>query len=148
MTSGNLQIRRMSATDAEAVAELAGELGYPCTSAEIKKRMEAISEKDLLLVAINSADKPVGFIQANRIWIIEVGYMVEIVGLVVSATARRAGIGRRLIAEVESWAKSVGAPRVIVRSNTKRTESHRFYPALGYNLIKTQAVYEKQLGSV
>ena len=77
---------------------------------------------------------------------IEVGAWVEIVGLVVSSKARRSGIGRRLIAEVERWAASLGAERVVVRSNTKRDESHRFYPAMGYEMVKTQAVYQKKLG--
>jgi len=68
---------------------------------------------------------------------------VEILGLIVSSSARRSGIGRRLIDEAERWGKHIGAEAVSVRRNTKRTEAHVFYPALGYTKIKTQAVYEK-----
>ncbi len=70
---------------------------------------------------------------------------MEILGLIVSAAARREGVGRKLLAQVESWAKEVGAGAVVVRSNSKREESHVFYPAMGYQAIKTQAVYEKRL---
>ena len=94
--------------------------------------------------AVDMNDKPVGFIQAHRVCIIEVGFRVEILGLVVSASARRSGIGQALIKEAERWAKSNGAEAVSVRSNTRRIEAHIFYPALGYKKIKTQAVYEKQ----
>ena len=138
-----MQIRPMLEGDAEAVAALAGELGYPCEADTIRKRIKAIGESGLLLVAVTN--EPVGFIQTNRICIIEAGFRVEIVGLVVSSAVRRSGIGRQLIAEVERWAASIGAEAVVVRSNTKRKEAHDFYPAMGYAQIKTQAVYQKQL---
>jgi GNAT superfamily N-acetyltransferase len=133
----------MSVLDAEVVATLAGELGYPNEVEAIRTRIQAIGEADLLLIAVDAGDKAIGFIQANRVCIIEVGFRVEILGLVVSSTSRRSGIARRLIEEAESWAKNVGAEAISVRSNTKRIEAHLFYPALGYKKIKTQAVYEK-----
>jgi GNAT superfamily N-acetyltransferase len=141
--SATLRIRRIAETDAEVVAMLAGELGYPSEAEAIRARIRAISESDLLLVAVDAGDKATGFIQAHRVCIIEVGFRVEILGLVVSSSARRGGIARGLIQEVEIWAKNIGADAISVRSNTKRIEAHLFYPALGYKKIKTQAVYEK-----
>ena len=135
----------MAETDAEVVAGLAGELGYPNEVESIRERIRATDEfdLDLLLVAVDPADMPVGFIQAHRVCIIEAGFRVEILGLVVSSSARRSGIARGLIEEAERWAKNIGAEAISVRSNTKRIEAHLFYPALGYRKIKTQAVYEK-----
>jgi predicted N-acetyltransferase YhbS len=135
----------MAETDAEVVATLASKLGYPNEVESIRERIRAISQSDLdlLLVAVDSPDRPIGFIQAHRVCIIEVGFRVEILGLVVSSSARRGGIGRGLIDEAERWAKHIGAEAVSVRSSTKRTEAHLFYPALGYAKIKTQAVYAK-----
>ena len=133
----------MAETDAEVVAALAAELGYPSETEAIGVRIRAIGESDLLLVAVDAGDKAIGFIQAHRVWIIEVGFRVEILGLVVSSSARRSGIARRLIEEAETWAKNIGADAISVRSNTKRIEANLFYPALGYKKIKTQAVYEK-----
>jgi GNAT superfamily N-acetyltransferase len=140
---GTLLVRRMAEADAEVVATLAGELGYPNDAETIRARIRAIGESDLLLVAVDASDKAVGFIQAHRVCIIEVGFRVEILGLVVSSSARRSGIGRRLISEAERWAQSIDAEAISVRSNTKRVEAHLFYPVLGYKQIKTQAVYEK-----
>ena len=125
----------MSEADDAVVAELAAELGYPNQPRALHSRIRAVTEDDY----------PIAFIQANRICIIEVGFQVEILGLVVSAATRRSGIGRRLIAEVERWAEEVGAEAIVVRSNTKRKGSHIFYPAMGYTATKTQAVYEKRL---
>jgi len=141
--SETLRIRRIAAMDAEVVATLAGELGYPNEVEAMRARIRAIGESDLLLVAVDATDRPVGFIQAHRVCVIEVGFRVEILGLVVSSSFRRSGIARRLIEEAESWAKNIGAEAISVRSNTKRIEAHLFYPALGYKNIKTQAVYEK-----
>jgi GNAT superfamily N-acetyltransferase len=143
---GETKIRPMVGADAKIVAELAMELGYPNEIEAIPSRICAIGATDLLLVAADRSDKPVGFIQAHRVCIIEVGFRVEILGLVVSSTARRKGIARALIGEVELWANKIGAEVVSVRSNTKRAEAHIFYPALGYKQIKTQAVYEKRIG--
>jgi len=133
----------MAETDAEVVATLAGELGYPNEVEAIRVRIRAIGETDLLLVAVDTGDRAIGFIQAHRVCIIEVGFRVEILGLVVSSSARRRGIAQGLIQEAEIWAKNIGAEAISVRSNTKRIEAHLFYPALGYRKIKTQAVYEK-----
>ena len=137
----------MVEADAEVVAELATELGYPNEIEAMRRRIRPIGEADLLLVATDGSDKPVGFIQAHRVCIIEVGFRVEILGLVVSSIARRKGIARMLIGEVELWAKKMGGAEVVsVRSNAKRAEAHLFYPAMGYKQIKTQAVYEKRTG--
>lgn len=137
----------MLEADAEAVTALAAELGYANHIEALRGRIGPIAEADLLLIAADSSDRPVAFIQAHQVCIIEVGSRVEIVGLVVSSAARRKGIARALIAEVECWAKKVGAPIVSVRSNTRRTEAHSFYPAMGYKEIKTQAVYEKEMSA-
>ena len=92
--SETLRIRRMAAKDAEVVATLAGELGYPNEVEAIRTRIRAIGESDLLLVAVDATDRPVGFIQAHRVCVIEVGFRVEILGLVVLSSARRSGIAR------------------------------------------------------
>jgi GNAT superfamily N-acetyltransferase len=133
----------MAEADAEVVVTLAGELGYPNETEAIRVRIRAIGESDLLLVAVDAGDRAIGFIQAHRVCIIEVGFRVEILGLVVSSSARRSGIARGLIEEAEAWAKSIDVDAISVRSNTKRIEAHLFYPALGYKKIKTQAAYEK-----
>jgi GNAT superfamily N-acetyltransferase len=133
----------MAEMDAEVVAMLAGELGYPSETEAIRARVRAVGGSDLLLVAVDASDKALGFIQAHRVCILEVGFRVEILGLVVSSSVRRSGIARGLIEEAERWAKNIGAEAISVRSNTKRIEAHLFYPALGYRKIKTQAVYEK-----
>ena len=101
------------------------------------------STADRLIVAVDSSDAVVGWLQAHTAHKIESGFCVEITGLVVSPAARRRGAGRSLVADIERWARRISAEAVVVRSNIKRVESHSFYPALGFTATKTQTVYRK-----
>ncbi|HXF10869.1 MAG TPA: GNAT family N-acetyltransferase [Desulfuromonadaceae bacterium] len=139
-------IRRATENDAAAIAGLAATLGYQVDITAMAKRLKAIlgSAADLVLVA-EKAMAPIGWLQAHAAHVVESGFRVEIMGLVVAPEQRRGGAGRRLMAEAERWAHGIGAQAVVVRSNVQRVESHAFYPALGYTPTKTQNVYRKNL---
>ena len=49
------------------------------------------------------------------------------------------------MAEAERWARERGLTLIVLRSNVQRSESHAFYPAIGYEHFRTQAVYRKLL---
>lgn len=137
-------VREATPTDALAVAGLTGELGYPAELATIAQRLARLiaQPNDLLVVAVVDG-QIAGWLQAHAAEVLESGFRVEIVGLIVGTRHRRRGVGARLVARAEQWAKQRGASSVVVRSNTQRTESHQFYPALGYGHVKTQSVYRK-----
>lgn len=80
----------------------------------------------------------------RRLWL-ESGEGIEITGLVVSASARRLGVGKSLVASAEHWAIQQGFRLIRVRSNVSRVESHPFYQRIGFSPKKTQHVYEKPL---
>jgi ribosomal protein S18 acetylase RimI-like enzyme len=140
-----MTIRRMTEADAAAVAQLSCELGYPSDPEAVRRRIRSVDPADLLIVAVNEADVPIGFIQGRMTRTVEAEARAHIVGLVVSSNARRAGVARRLTAEVERWAAMTDAEMVVVKSSTARGEAHKFYPAAGYKKLKTQAVYVKRL---
>jgi GNAT superfamily N-acetyltransferase len=105
------------------------------------------SPVDLLLLATDESNQPIAWVQAHSAHILESGYRVEIVGMLVSHLFRRTGIGRALVSAVEEWAAKLKAEAIVVRSNISRKESHPFYQALGYKPTKTQHVYRKQLSA-
>jgi len=144
MTHGFL-IRRATEADAEAVARLSGTLGYAAAAEVTRERLRAIigSDSDWVVVAVDSDERVVGWLQAHAARIVESGFRVEITGMVVAPELRRRGVGRLLVAEAERWASDRSAEAIVVRSNVERVESHSFYPALGYRLSKTQNVYKK-----
>ena len=146
--SANLSHRSAAEGDAGAMAILCSELGYPVSIEVMRSRIKAVrsSPSDLLIVVVDSVGTVAGWLQAHAALIVESGFRVEIVGLIVSPNFRRRGVGRLLVAEAERWGGGLGAEAVVVRSNVKRKESHAFYPALGYTCTKTQMVYRKKSG--
>lgn len=147
-TTDDATVRLATEDDAESLARLVAELGYGAEPEAVRERIRSIlaSPRDVLLAASSHDGAVVGLLQAHASVAIESGPRVEIVGLVVAAAARRAGVGRLLVAAAERWAGSMGIDTVVVRSNVNRVESHAFYPALGYERTKAQHVYKKHLG--
>lgn len=145
--AASLLIRAIVPTDAEAVAELSGQLGYPASAEEIRARIDALlREPERLTLAAVLDGQLVGWIDACIERHLQASDMVNINGLVVRDTARGAGIGQQLCRAVEQWALGRSIPAVRVRSQIKREDAHRFYLRDGYRKVKTSLVFEKTLG--
>ena len=139
-------IREMAPSDASDIADLSAELGYPTEPEVMRGRIARIGAGNNHLILVADVDgSAAGWLHAEATEALESGSRVEIVGLVVGEKFRRRGVGARLVARAEEWASKRGVESVVVRSNEKRTESHSFYPALGYSKSKTQAVYRKRV---
>jgi len=140
-------IRRAAGQDAPRLAELSGVLGYPAAAAELGVRLERLlaSSQDIVLVAESATGVTVGWLHGAEQELLESGRRCEILGLVIDPEHRGQGIGRRLVAAVEAWARARDLKQMTVRSNVVRTESHPFYERLGYARAKTQHAYRKRL---
>jgi GNAT superfamily N-acetyltransferase len=145
--SAGITVRAAKVADARAIALLLEELGYPAEPEVVSERLLRLLARSDCLVAVAQSDdgEICGWIQAYSSEVLESGFRVEIAGLVTAKAWRRRGIGRLLVEWAESWAVGQGAQFVLVRSNVKRSESHAFYPALGYANTKTQSVYRKRI---
>ena len=137
-------VRRALADDAQRMTQLSGVLGYEASEVEFAARLRHVlaCEEELVLVAVADAGV-VGWIHGGEQTPLTSARGAEILGLVVDASYRHRGAGRRLVAAFESWASSRGATHLTVRSNIIRPESHGFYERLGYTRTKTQHVYRK-----
>jgi GNAT superfamily N-acetyltransferase len=149
------EIRAARAADAAEIARLADLLGYPSDVAGVLARLERIAGSADHWVAVAAASALVlpaeprplgGWMHVARRFTLESGEFAELVGLVVDAPSRRGGVGSRLVAEAERWARVQRLGRLTVRSNAARVEPHGFYAALGYTHVKSQHVYSKLLG--
>lgn len=141
-----MYIRRALATDADAIARLTSELGYPTSADEIRKRLAALLPRDTQFIAVaENAGGVVGWVAAEERMLLESGRRAELVGLIVAPSDRRGGIGAELVQDAESWALGRGLESIFVRSNVLREEAHPFYERLGYTRKKTQHAYVKQL---
>jgi GNAT superfamily N-acetyltransferase len=141
-----LLIRRLTIDDAEEVAELCGQLGYPASSDDLRGRIESrAGSVDSVALAAFLDGQMVGWIDASVEHHLQSSPNVVIGGLVVRDGVRGLGIGKRLCVEIEEWARSKSIPVLRVRSQVIREDAHRFYLREGYRKVKTSLVFEKSL---
>ena len=140
-------LRRATEADAEIVAELSEQLGYPIAADAVRSRLaQFVNNPGHAVIVAERQGQPCGWVHVHVQQSIELAEpRGEIMGLVVSRDVRRSGIGRLLMQEAERWALEHGLELMVLRSNLQRPESHAFYPAIGYEHFKTQAAYRKRL---
>jgi GNAT superfamily N-acetyltransferase len=144
--TSNVTIRPPAAADADSLAVLSTQLGYPVTTAQIMERLEKIEqERDHQVFVAELSGQVVGWVEVYARTILVDDGVAEIEGLVVDDDARGRGIGQVMMAFVESWAREHGCSHVYLRSNVVREAAHRFYEGLGYHHIKTQKAFLKKL---
>jgi GNAT superfamily N-acetyltransferase len=142
-----LRIRRAKTADAVRIAELSGQLGYPATAAQMRKRLLGIKpvSQHAVFVAESAKDGVIGWVHVSRQPLLEVEIRAEVNGLVVTEGLRSLGAGARLLAAAEDWARKHGCQGMSVRSNVIRERAHQFYERHGYEHYKTQKSFRKPL---
>ena len=141
-----LKIRRARPGDVVRLAELAGELGYPTTPAEMKARLRRVKPAANNAIFVAESDgEVIGWIHVGVSYLLEVPLRAEINGLVVGASSRSLGTGARLLEAAEAWARTKKCEGMSVRSNVIRERAHAFYERNGYEHYKTQKAFRKPL---
>ena len=142
-----LIIRRAKGTDAARLAQLAGELGYPTSTAQIKQRLRQITpaSQHAIFVAALPKGEVVGWLHLSVEPLLEVDIRGEVNGLVVGEKYRSLGAGAVLLAAAETWARKQGCKSISVRSNVIRERAHKFYECNGYEHYKTQKAFRKAI---
>jgi GNAT superfamily N-acetyltransferase len=138
-------IRPALSIDAPELSVLAGELGYPSTAEELERRLAPLlgDPSQLLLVAAAADDCAVGWLHATVRRQLDSDDFVEVVGLVVGASQRGAGVGAQLLACAEAWALERGVALVQLRSNVIRERAHGFYLRAGYERVKSSYLFRR-----
>jgi len=143
-TGSIVSIRPLTIDDAEAAAQLSSQLGYLCSTSDLRERIDEMSRAaDRIAFAAVVDEQIVGWIDAAMERHLQSPVTAVIGGLVVREDMRGLGIGKRLCLEIEGWARSKSIPVVRVRSQIKREDAHRFYLRDGYSKVKTSLVFEK-----
>lgn len=128
------EIRQAVIGDAERIAELVTELGYPTASEAMRERLAVIlNDPGYATFVAEAGGNVVGVAGASLGWYYEKdGLYSRLVVLAVSSTARGLGIGAQLVEAVERWSTGRGAREVFVNSGLHRVDAHRFYERCGY----------------
>lgn len=141
-------IRRARLTDAAAVAELSGQLGYPTSEREMADRLAHLIRHPrfgAVFIAETSEGKVIGWVHVSVTPLLEVPLRAEVNGLIVMEGQRSSGAGAKLLRAAEAWAKRKGCSGMSVRSNVVRDRAHTFYLCNGYEHYKTQKAFRKNL---
>ena len=127
-------LRSAMIADADDVARLLSELGYPCEIDDAAERIDAIAANDRQALVLARRDGAVcGLVALDFMYYLPLGTITcRVTALVVTPTAQGLGIGRQLLKEAERRARTGGASRIELTSGSQRTEAHAFYRACGY----------------
>jgi len=140
-------VRVAAPADASQIARLSGQLGYPTTPEEAAQRLAQLEgdARHAVYVAESAPGQVVGWIHVEECRLIEADKRAEINGLVIEEGHRSRGTGRILMGHAEQWARARGCRAVVLRSNVIRNRAHAFYEKLGYQTLKTQKYFRKNL---
>lgn len=129
-----ITIRDATAEDAEMIATLFTDEGYPAGPTDIVARLEHFGTPGSRVIVAERAGGVLGFIAIHAIPRFEHDdRIMRIVALVVDAGARERGVGRALIAEAERVGAELGAAFAEITAGHHRPEARHLYEALGYD---------------
>lgn len=131
-------IRDLEAADLPALAALLGELGYPAAVTELPDRLARFLAGAGNRVLVMDGDAGRGQVVAFAA--LEITHplhhatpVAHLSSFAVATSARRRGLGRRLLAAVEASARRRGCGLLVLTSADHRADAHVFYPAAGYD---------------
>ena len=140
-------IRKASLGDADRLARLSSQLGYPISETELIRLLEALGhDSDHAFFVLEDQEGQIcGFVHvlvAKRIFLDD---FAELGGLVVDQACWGEGYGKQLLVAAERWSATRGIGEMRVRSNVTRTSAREFYLGQGYQENKKQTVFLKIL---
>ena len=133
-TDPTVAIRPAQATDAEAIATLFTDEGYPTGPSDIVERMTRFASEHSRVVIAEHEGVVLGFIALHALPRFEHDdRILRVLALVVDAGARERGVGHRLMTEAERIAGELGAAFIEVTSGHHRPEARKLYESMGYD---------------
>ena len=134
MTEPVLSIRPAVAEDADAIAALFTDEGYPAGPSDIVERLARFASPHSQVLVAEHEGTILGFIAIHALPRFEHDdRIVRIMALVVDAGARERGVGRALMTEAERVATELGAAFIEVTAGHHRPDAFRLYESSGYD---------------
>ena len=145
-----VQIRTAIVDDAEPIAGLLTELGYPTAPHAMRQRLEAIAHDSTYSTFVAVSNDTVVGVAGTRLghYYEKDGTYCQLLVLSIDPAAQRQGIGRRLLESVEAWSIRHGAGDIVVTSGLQRAPAHAFYERCGYARTGFRFVRRLERGNV
>ena len=134
MADREFTVREPRREDAEALARLSTQLGYPADTASMPERLTRLADDaNARAFVASNREGIVGMITIHlRHTLNHSTPIAQITLLVVDESIRSRGAGRALVEAAEQGATARGAKRVAVTTALDRAGAHAFYERLGY----------------
>jgi ribosomal protein S18 acetylase RimI-like enzyme len=127
-------LRPATPADADAIASLFTDEGYPAGPTDIVARLERFGSPHSRVVVAEHDGTMLGFIAVHALPRFEHDdRILRILALVVDAGARERGVGRTLMAEAERIGAELGVAFVEITAGHHRPEARHLYESLGYD---------------
>jgi GNAT superfamily N-acetyltransferase len=134
MNDANVTVRPATADDAERLASLLTDEGYPAGGSNLASRIELYASLGSQVLVADAGGEVVGFITVLVLPRFEVDALfARITSLVVDAGVRERGIGHLLMLAAEEHAKAAGAAWLEVTAGHHRPDARRLFESLGYD---------------
>lgn len=134
MTDPTFTIRPATDADADAIASLFTDEGYPAGPSDIVERLTRFASAHSQVLVAEHEGAVLGFIAVHAMPRFEHDdRIVRILALVVDAGARERGVGRALMAEAERIGSELGAAFIEITAGHHRPEARRLYESAGYD---------------
>ena len=144
MTDPVLSIRPATPADADTIASLFTDEGYPAGPSDIVERLGRFASVHSQVLVAEHDGAILGFIAIHAMPRFEHDdRIMRILALVVDAGARERGVGRGLMAEAERIATELGAAFIEITAGHHRPEARHLYESLGYDGTVTAYLRKK-----
>ena len=110
---------------------------YPWSQAQFKEEIAGIGSTRQFFLALNDGS----IIGYAGIMVVAPGVPADLLTIAVLPDFRGHGIAQAMLAELEAWAKSKGAPEIILEVDTKNEGAIRLYDFARYEKISTRKNY-------
>ena len=126
-------MRAATAADAERIAGLFTDEGFPAGPSDIVSRLAHFDTPGSSVSVAEADGEVLGFVAVHLVPRFEHGdRFARIVALVVDAGVRERGVGHVLMLEAERIARAAGAAFIEVTAGRHRPEALHLYEAVGY----------------
>ncbi len=130
-----ISLRLATESDAEDIAALLTELGYPTSADEAWRRLAGVRRDPVSRVLVAVGEPGImGFLSALLVPYFPDGSTIcRITSIVVAKAQRRRGVGAALLEGATEFARQRRCSGVEVTTAERRAEAQRFYERLGFS---------------
>ena len=138
MTDATVAIRPATTDDADRIAALFTDEGYPAAGSTIAARIERFAAGNGHVLVADDAGELLGFVAIHVMPRFEHDDTIgRVLALVVDAGARGRGVGHDLMTAADTIARDAGAAFIEVTAALHRPEARHLYESLGYDATVT-----------